>query len=190
MLSIPSRSQLRRTPLVTPRLLLCPVEPPDGPDLWEAVANCREHLQRWLPWVPYNDSIEANQRYVDACASDWDLGRALRFSIRALEGGRFLGIVGLDSCVHLHRSCELGYWLRRDACGQGLMTEAAGACLGFAFSRIGAHRIRCAAATDNHQSLRVIGRLGFRFEGIARQAEFVDARWVDHAVFARLASDR
>jgi ribosomal-protein-serine acetyltransferase len=190
MLSIPSRSLLRRTPLITKRLLLTPVEPPDGPDLWEAVAGSREHLQRWLPWVPYNDSAEANQRYVDACASDWDLGRALRFSIRATDDRRLLGIVGLDNCVHLHRSCELGYWLRRDVCGQGLMTEAAGACIGFAFARLGAHRIRCAAATDNHPSLGVIGRLGFRFEGIARQAEFVDARWVDHAVFARLASDR
>jgi len=31
----------------------------------------------------------------------------------------------------------------------------------------------CAAATDNSASLRVIARLGFRFEGIARQAELV-----------------
>jgi ribosomal-protein-serine acetyltransferase len=35
----------------------------------------------------------------------------------------------------------------------------------------------------------VIARLGFHFEGIARQAEFVDSRWLDHAVFSRLASD-
>ena len=51
------------------------------------------------------------------------------------------------------------------------------------------HRIRCAAATDNFPSLRVIQRLGFRFEGIARQAELVASRWLDHAVFAKLSSD-
>ena len=38
-------------------------------------------------------------------------------------------------------------------------------------------------------SLRVIGRLDFRFEGIARQAELVGSRWLDHALFARLSSD-
>jgi len=63
------------------------------------------------------------------------------------------------------------------------------ACVEFALRRMGVHRIRCAAATDNYPSLRVISRLGFRFEGIARQAEFVGSRWLDHAVFARLATD-
>ena len=91
--------------------------------------------------------------------------------------------------VHLHRACELGYWLRREVTGRGLMTEAAQAAVDFAFSSMGVHRIRCAAATDNVASLRVISRLGFRFEGIARQAELVGSRWLDHALFARLASD-
>jgi ribosomal-protein-serine acetyltransferase len=121
--------------------------------------------------------------------ADWDSGRALRFCVREKSGKRLLGVVGLDSCVHLHRSCELGYWLRRDATGQGLMTEAARAVMGFAFESMGVHRIRCAAATDNHPSLRVIGRLGFHFEGIARHAELVGSRWLDHAVFSRLSTD-
>jgi len=69
------------------------------------------------------------------------------------------------------------------------MTEAANASVEFAFSRMAMHRIRCAAATDNFPSLRVIQRLGFRFEGIARQAELVQARWLDHAVFAKLSQD-
>ena len=69
------------------------------------------------------------------------------------------------------------------------MTESARACVEFALRRMGVHRIRCAAATDNYPSLRVISRVGFRFEGIARQAEFVGSRWLDHAVFARLATD-
>jgi ribosomal-protein-serine acetyltransferase len=69
------------------------------------------------------------------------------------------------------------------------MTEAASACVQFAFDRVGVHRIRCAAATGNQHSLAVIGRLGFKPEGIARQAEFVASRWVDHAVFSKLSTD-
>ena len=73
--------------------------------------------------------------------------------------------------------------------GRGLMTEAAQACLAFAFDTVGAHRVRVAAATENHPSLRVIERLGFRYEGRAREAEWVGGRWVDHAVFAILETD-
>ena len=100
-----------------------------------------------------------------------------------------VGVVGLEACVHLHRSCELGYWLRKDATHRGLMTEASKAALDFAFRTMGAHRVRVAAATDNHPSLSVIARLGFRFEGIARQAEWCDGRWLDHAAFSLLATD-
>jgi ribosomal-protein-serine acetyltransferase len=31
--------------------------------------------------------------------------------------------------------------------------------------------------------------MGFRFEGVAREAEFVASRWLDHAVFAKLETD-
>lgn len=189
LLSIPPRAQVRRSPLETPRLLLVPLELSDGDELWEAVEGSRWHLERWLPWVPFNTTREASVRYAEACVADWDAGRAVRFAIRDRQSRALLGVVGLDSCVHLHRSCELGYWLRRDATGRGLMTEAATASVEFAFSRMSMHRIRCAAATDNLQSLRVIQRLGFRFEGIARQAELVQARWLDHAVFAKLSRD-
>ncbi|MGE0322944.1 MAG: GNAT family N-acetyltransferase [Polyangiaceae bacterium] len=190
MLTIPARSTVRSSPVEGNRILLSPIDPADGPELWTAVDNSRWHLERWLPWVPFNNSPEASQRYAEACAQDWDAGRAVRLAIRSKKDRELLGVVGLDSVVHLHRSCELGYWLKREACGKGLMTEAAKACVGFAFDTLAAHRIRCAAATENYGSLRVIMRLGFRFEGVARQAEYVGGRWVDHAVFGQLASDR
>lgn len=188
-LTIPSRSAVRAHPVQTERVLLTPIDPADGPELWTVVEQSRWHLERWLPWVPFNSTPEASQRYAEACASDWDAGRAVRFGIRDRGTLSLLGIIGLDSCVHLHRSCELGYWLRLDATGRGLMAEAAKASVDFAIERLGVHRVRCAAATDNYGSLRVIARLGFRFEGISRQAEFVGGRWVDHAVFARLSTD-
>jgi ribosomal-protein-serine acetyltransferase len=185
----PPRAPLRRTPVAGPRTVLVPIDASDGSELWEAVDSSRWHLERWLPWVPFNTSPEASLRYAEACAIDWDQGRAARFAVRDRQSGELVGVVGLDSCVHLHRSCELGYWLRREFTGRGLMTEAADTCVRFAFERMGMHRIRCAAATDNVPSLRVIARLGFRFEGIARQAEWVGSRWLDHALFARLATD-
>lgn len=189
VLALPARATVRKSPVESPRVVLGPIEPADAADLFAAIEGSRWHLERWLPWVPYSNTLEATQRYTEACVADWDGGRALRLTIRERQSRELLGVVGLDSCVHLHRSCELGYWLRRDATGRGLMTEAATACVDFAFRRVGFHRIRCAAATDNYPSLRVISRLGFRFEGIARQAELVGTRWLDHAVFGRLATD-
>src|SRR6476659_7196368 len=153
MLVVPPRSEIRHHPVETTRLLLSPVESHDAADLWSAVSGSRAHLEQWLPWVPFNSDPAANQRFTDACASDWDAGRAVRFTVRERAGRRLVGIVGLEACVHLHRSCELGYWLRKEATGRGLMTEAARGALDFAFHQMGAHRVRVAASTENHPSL-------------------------------------
>ena len=189
MLAVPHRSDLRARPLETARLLLHPLDATDSRDLWNAVESSRAHLEPWLPWVPFNIDLESSGRYAEASAADWDAARACRFSIRDRTSRRFLGVIGLEAFAHLHESVELGYWLRVDACGRGLMTEAGRMVLDWAFGPVNAHRVRVAAATDNHLSLSVIRRLGFRFEGVARQAERCNGRWLDHAVFALLVTD-
>jgi ribosomal-protein-serine acetyltransferase len=189
MLAVPPRQELRIRPIETSRLILAPIDTSDARDLWSAVDASRTHLEPWLPWVPFNIDAEASFRYAEASAADWDNARACRFGIRDRIGRRLLGVVGLEAFAHLHQSVELGYWLRSDACRKGFMTEAARATVDWATHKLHAHRIRVAAATDNHASLGVIRRLGFHFEGIARQAERCNERWLDHAVFSLLATD-
>ena len=189
MLTVLAREDLRARPILTERLALLPIDPSDGQDLWFAVNGSRAELARFLPWVQFHDDITASTRFTEACALDWDQGRAFRFVVRDREKQSMVGVVGLESIIHMHRSCELGYWLSTSATGKGFMTEAPRRALDYAFGRVGAHRVRIAAATDNHRSLAVIARLGFRFEGIARQAEWCSGRWLDHAVFALLATD-
>jgi ribosomal-protein-serine acetyltransferase len=189
VLIVPARSELCARPLETQRVFLRPLDATDTRDLYTSVEGSRAHLEPWLPWVPFNIDLESSARYIEASMADWDAARACRFAIRDKVSRRFFGIVSFEAFAHMHESVELGYWLRLDSCGRGLMTEAGGAVIDWAFGPVNAHRIRVAAATDNHASLRVIGRLGFRFEGIARHAERCGGRWLDHAVFAMLLTD-
>jgi ribosomal-protein-serine acetyltransferase len=189
MLLVPPRPELRARPLTTTRLVLAPIEVVDSEDMFHAVEASRKELEPWLPWVPFNIDPSSSYRYAEASATDWAQGRACRFGIRERTTRRFMGVVGLETLAHLHESCELGYWLRTDTVGRGYMTEASRALLDWAFGPLHAHRVRVAASTENHPSLAVIKRLGFRFEGIARQAERCGGRWLDHAVFALLDSD-
>lgn len=189
MLAVPPRAELRVRPIETARLLLLPIDSTDSTDVWSAVNASRRELEPWLPWVPFNVDVQASLRYCEASALDWDNARACRLVVRERATRRLVGVVGLETFVHLHQSTELGYWLRSDTTGRGYMTEAARATVTWAFRTLLAHRVRVAASTENHASLAVIRRLGFRFEGIARQAEHVAGRWLDHAVFGMLASD-
>jgi ribosomal-protein-serine acetyltransferase len=189
-LRIPSRAGLRRSPLGTERLLLVPIDAADGADLWRVVSGSRAALEPWLPWVHHCTGPGWSARFAGACAIEWDRGISLRFVLRARASGALLGMISLESCDHCRRSCDLGYWLRREAMGRGIVTEAARAAIGFAFLWMGAHRVRAAAAVGNHPSLRVLRRLGFRFEGIVPHAELCQGRWLDHATFSLSAPHR
>lgn len=189
MVTFPARALLKANPILCPRTILSPCELSDSQELWAVVDSSRDWLRRWLPWVPYQENADSTLRFVEATIADWDSGRAFRFTIRDRQSHALLGIVGLEACVELHQRADLGYWLRREAARKGLMTEAARACVDFGFRYMRLHRIRVAAATENHPSLRVIARLGFRFEGIARHAENCDGRWLDHATFALLREE-
>lgn len=105
--------------LKTKRATLCPISSEDGPELWTVVESSRAHLSQWLPWVPLNGTPEASQRFADACVSDWNARRALRWAIRSHHTGTLLGMVGLERWVHATRSCDLGYWLCQEAAELG-----------------------------------------------------------------------
>src|SRR5260370_15127748 len=59
MLVVPPRAELRHRPLESQRVVLAPVEPADASDLWNAVDTSRAHLEKWLPWVPFNTDLDA-----------------------------------------------------------------------------------------------------------------------------------
>lgn len=67
---------------------------------------------------------------------------------------------------------EIGYWMAREARGQGIVGEAAGAVVDWAFAaeRPAIARIEWRAVVGNVASARTARRLGFRYEGLLRQA--------------------
>lgn len=188
-LKIPPRIKILRTPLLSPRLVLRPITTRESERFFAAVNESRPAMRAWLPWVPLNNSPEDSQRYAEACERDWDNGSAARFFIHYRDDARILGVVSLENCSPTHRCCYLGYWLHVEEWGKGLMTEAAGRALRFAFEEMNVHRVACAAGTQNERSIRVIQRLGFKFEGIAREAEWIEERWISHAVYSLLDSE-
>jgi len=77
----------------------------------------------------------------------------------------------------------LGYWMGRDFAGRGLMTEAVGTVIPFAFDTLGLHRIHAAFLPANTASRRVLEKNGFREEGYAENYLQIDGKWCDHVLF-------
>ncbi len=87
------------------------------------------------------------------------------------------------------QAATLGYWLGGPFVGRGLMRDAVSALIPFAFDVLRLHRIEAAVMPSNTASLRVLDRLGFVREGLARRYLKIAGRWEDHLFYALLAED-
>src|SRR5215510_5148295 len=76
----------------------------------------------------------------------------------------FLGYVSLHTMPD-YTEVELGYRFDRPAWGRGFATEATAACLDHAFRTLALPEVVAVVDPDNHASLRVIAKLGFRAAG-------------------------
>lgn len=153
----------------TARLVLRPWRADDAEALLPVLDANREHLLAWIPArVAEPTALPRLRDRLAAFADAFAAAREWRYGIFAADDGRALGELSLFPRDGTRRVAfaeadrvEIGYWLRADATGQGLATEAAQAALTIAAAvpRFRHAEIRCDAR--NLPSAAVPRRLGF-----------------------------
>ena len=151
--------------LQTPRLEL---SAPTTADVAAIHAACQDaDLQRYTT-VPSPYLVEDAERFVALTAEWWSDGTQPTWAIR--RDGRLAGMIGLAKLDT--GAPEIGYWIARDARRQNIAVEAGTAVIDWAFAddRPAVERIEWRAVVGNLGSARIARRLGFRYEGLLRQA--------------------
>ena len=69
------------------------------------------------------------------------------------------------------------------------MTRATKTLIDFAFNNLNLNRVQFSCAVDNKKSCAIPERLGFKKEGIARQAEWLYDHFVDWQQYSLLKDD-
>lgn len=148
--------------------------------------NYPGHLDKWSPPAAPAFFTEAFWRERLAIAvEEFHAGRAARFVLQARGGdeSRILGTCNYTNIVRgPFQACHLGYQLARDCEGRGLMTEALSATNAFVFETLRLHRIMANHRPENRRSARLLERLGFSREGLAKDYLFIDGDWRDHVL--------
>lgn len=173
-----------RTPLLSERLVLEPIEPRHAGALWQAKEASLNELRRWMAWA--EQPRESHEGFVHAAHERWGEGEWV-YAITV--NGVPVGTIGVDRYHPMFSSAELGYWLRSDVSGRGLMTEAAAVVVDYSFDELRIHRLELRAGLENYGSLRVAEKLGFRSAGILRHASRNAWAFYDVKVFDLLATD-
>ena len=145
------------------------------------------YLKQYLPKVVTLSSVPActaHLQHVIEAGQDDEL-----FEWHIFAGDKLCGAIRLNKIELENHKASMGYYIGENCQGQGLASSAVHAVIGYCFDTLGLHRIELQCAAGNMASQKVAKRLGFRWEGMLRQAELLNGDYVDLFVYGLLREE-
>lgn len=169
----------------------------DAKTLFALIDESRDFLSEHLPWPDECVSVECVSAKIDSWEMQAQMANGACWGIFEKSGNgenlsepreKIAGCIMLGWVQWKHRSATVSYWLGKNFCGRGLVTEALLLMAGEAFA-MGLNRLELSASVRNPKSIAVARRAGFQEEGLCREYECLHGRFEDHLRFSLLASD-
>ena len=177
----------RPPPLLTERLCLRGWEPTDARAIFAYASD--PEVTAFVAWETHR-SLDETRGFLDGWAvekyrqQELDYGICWKDATATLIGG-----IGVYWASKAHKTMELGYVLRRDAWGSGVVPEAGRRLIRHAFEHTDVERIYAPILAPNSRSRRAAEKMGMTFEGIQRDAVlYHDQRW-NVAIYSILRTD-
>ena len=145
----------------TERLVVRVYSAEDADALDAVIPANREHLRRFLPWAEREPLSPTDRAALIArFVQEFDAQEDFTMGVFDRADGTYLGGTGLHTRIGPD-ALEIGYWIRADREGSGLVTEAVAALVQVTLGHLGARwaEVRCEPA--NLRSRAVPERLGF-----------------------------
>lgn len=176
----------RPVTLTTARLTLRPLSEVDAFALFAIWSDFE--AMRYFSFPPMTCIDQATERLSLKIGTSAQ-GDELIFALELETTGEVIGDCALFNGDERNRRAEIGFSLARQQWGYGYMSEAATALLDHAFNTLDLRRIEGDVDPHNMASIRLLERLGFVREGLARERWMVEGRVSDNALYGLLPSD-
>jgi ribosomal-protein-alanine N-acetyltransferase len=160
-----------------------PIRLKDARALERELLENRTWLRKWEatnPVGPMSFDVRASIRHLQSNAR---AGLGLPFIIE--HRGELAGQLNVSSISYGSVSmATIGYWVSERFAGLGLTPTAVALATDHCFFTVGLHRMEICIRPENEPSLRVVEKLGFRYEGLRRRFIHINGDWRDHFCFA------
>jgi ribosomal-protein-serine acetyltransferase len=158
------------TSLETERLTLRCYQNGDGPAFLTMIRENKEHFADALNEKELGLSTEEEAEiFVRELAVGWVARKKFLFGVCEKSTGELVAQVEIWPVDWKTPDFEIGYFIVKKREGQGIVSEAVKALLGFGFVHLGAHRMTIRCDDINTRSANVAKRCGFVQEGHIRE---------------------
>ncbi|QKE73593.1 GNAT family N-acetyltransferase [Arthrobacter citreus] len=157
-------------------------------ELVEALKENQNSLKEWLVWAENIPVIEDYQRSIIPM---WlqKFADNNGFETGIFYKDELVGMLGLHYIDWSNQTTEIGYWLSEKMQGQGIMSRAVEGLVTYCYEELNLNRVVIRAAVENEKSRAIPVRLGFKHEGVQREAQQIREKFYDIAVYSMLKNE-
>ncbi|MEX3842827.1 GNAT family N-acetyltransferase [Paraburkholderia sp. BR10882] len=153
-------------------------------DAADLISANRANQDYHLPWVTSFTDQAGFDNWFARCLTGPNVGLVAREQ----SSGQIVGVVNINEIVAgAFQSAYVGYYGMSSFSRKGLMTDALGTAVDYAFNDLGLHRLEANIQPGNQTSIALVRRLGFEKEGFSRRYLRINGEWRDHERWALLA---
>ena len=160
--------------LETERLKFRAIKKSDFNDIYEYSSNPK--TSEFLLWSPHN-SLDYTKRFIDIILAKYKCGDYHDWAIVLKDSKKMIGTCGFTRIDESNSTAEIGYVINPEYWGEGIATEAAKRVLEFAFDVLNVNRVEARFLFGNEASLRVMNKIGMKFEGYIRESLYVKGKY-------------
>ena len=162
--------------LQTERLIVRTWSPDDAEEGFRIWSD--PEVMRYVGTGQPNASIEETRAWIDRMSAHQDLHGFGFWAVVEQKTRRLIGSCGMGYQRDGGLPIEFGYTLSRSQWGRGYATEAAAACLRYAFEHLRLPQLVASVDSQNVASQRVLEKIGFHFQREEPLADGVDFWYV------------
>jgi [ribosomal protein S5]-alanine N-acetyltransferase len=145
----------------------------------------KDNAAHFKPWEPVRSfdfySLESWQQRIIECVSAQRNGEAVHFI--GTNNQRVVGHCSLTQIVKgPFQACYMGYGVASDIEGSGVAYKLCQYAIDHAFKELRLHRIMANYMPHNNRSGKLLMRLGFVKEGLAKDYIKIAGKWQNHVL--------
>ena len=155
----------------------------DAKKLEEELMRNRSWLRQWEATAPQSFVSFDTKAGIKNLLAHARVGSGLPFAIE--YDGELVGQLNVSGIVYGSlSSAQLGYWVAERVAGKGVTPTAVALATDYCLQNLGLHRMEICIRPENAASLRIVEKLGFRYEGLRRRYIHINGDWRDHFAYA------
>jgi RimJ/RimL family protein N-acetyltransferase len=131
-------------------------------------------VMRYVGTGQPNASLEETQAWIGRMSAHHEVHGFGFWAVVERKTGRLIGSCGMGYQRDGGLPIEFGYTLARSYWGRGLATEAAAACLRYAFEKLRLPELHASVDSRNAASQRVLEKIGFVYQREEQLADGID----------------